>query len=353
MSMSATAARRSVEVVHTEPDRRALCRIADASADSSLAHAPEWLEVIPKAYGHAPLYLHAHDGNGGGALLPAFIVRRPFFGTAVTSMPFLDAGGPCSTSSALADKLVEDLFEQARRAGAKCVDLRCTQRLSLPNRPMEHKVNMVLPLPSDPESLWRQLDSNVRRRVRRAERSGLSVSVAGAEALDGFYAVFAHRMRELGTPVHARAFFAAVFEAFEERARLIFVAREGAVIGGLVALSFKDTLVVPWVTCLSQYFPLYPNMLLYWHTIRMACEEGYRRFDFGRSTRDCGTYHFKRQWGAEEAPLFWYSIPMNGRSSEPNGHDGRASAYATGIWQRLPLALTTNLGPRIRKYLIQ
>jgi FemAB-related protein (PEP-CTERM system-associated) len=340
-------------VLHTDADRRELRRIAEVSSDSSLAHAPEWLAVIQNAYGHNPLYLSAADANGGAGLLPAFVVRRPFFGTAVTSMPFLDTGGPCSTSAALASTLVEHLVDEARRAGAAVVDLRCTTRLTLEAQPMEHKVNMVLPLPPDANVLWRQLDSSVRSQIRKAERSGLCVEFGGEERLDDFYGVFAHRMRELGSPVHARAFFAAIFQAFEQNVRLAFVTRDGRAIGGLLALAFKDTIVVPWASCLSQHFRLCPNMLLYWHTIRTACDEGFRRFDFGRSTRDSGTYRFKRQWGAQEAPLFWYSIPLNGPSSETPGNGGRGFACAMGIWQRLPLAVTTNLGPRIRKYLIQ
>jgi serine/alanine adding enzyme len=351
--MTATVRRSSVAVVRTWADHCGLRRIADLSTDSSLGHAPEWWSVINQAYGHDPLYLHAEDGNGGAALLPAFVVRRPFFGAAVTSMPFLDTGGPCSTAPALAGILVSHLMDQARLAGADIVDLRCTQRLDLAVQPMEHKVNMILPLPPDSGSLWRQLGNTVRSQIRKAERSGLSVEVAGAERLDDFYAIFAHRMRELGSPIHARAFFAAIFQAFEARARLVFVIRQGRAIGGLVALSFKDTLVVPWAACLSEYFTLGPNMLLYWQTIRSAGQEGFRRFDFGRSTRDSGTYRFKRQWGAEAVPLFWYSIPTNGRCRTRSGNSGRGLACAAGIWQRLPLAVTSNLGPRIRKYLIQ
>lgn len=351
--MSPMACDVPIHVVLTQAHDRGLGRIVDASGDASLAHAPEWLSVIRTVYRHDPVYLRAEDDDGRAALLPAFVVRRPFFGAAVTSMPFLDAGGPCGTSPALADALVAHLLEYASRTDAEVVDLRCRQRLNLAIEPMEHKVNMILRLPSDPETLWRQLDSSVRNQIRKAERGGLMVEVAGADRLDDFYAIFAHRMRELGSPVHARAFLAAILNGFGARARLVFVIRRGAAIGGLLALSFKDTLVVPWAACLSRHFALCPNMLLYWQTIRSACQEGFRQFDFGRSTRDSGTYRFKRQWGAEPVPLFWYSIPMNGRHREARGENGRGAAYAAGIWQRLPVAVTRTLGPRIRRYLTQ
>ena len=67
---------------------------------------------------------------------------------------------------------------------------------------------------------------------------------------------------------------------------------------------------MPWAACSKEHFALCPNMLLYWETIRTACADGFARFDFGRSTRQSGTYRFKRQWGAQEEPLFWYRIPI-------------------------------------------
>jgi FemAB-related protein (PEP-CTERM system-associated) len=340
--------------------------VIPTAGNPHLAHAPEWAAVIQRAYGHEPLYLAARDGGGRTAVLPAFVVRRPFFGTAVTSMPFLDGGGPCSDSPEVAGSLVEMLADEARRLGAAFVELRCSQRLPIAWDPSEQKVNLTLPLPSNPDVLWRELDKSVRNQVRKAERSGLSVDFGGAEYLDAFYATFASRMRELGSPVHNRRFFRAIVDEFGSQVRVGLVRRGGVPVGGLIALSFRETLTVPWASCLSEYRSLCPNMLLYWETIRAACLEGFRRFDFGRSSRGSGTYRFKRQWGAEESPLFWYTIPINARVNESDdgsecaerdraaGGPGRGLAsWVTTAWQHLPLAVTRCVGPQIRRYLIQ
>jgi CelD/BcsL family acetyltransferase involved in cellulose biosynthesis len=153
--------------------------------------------------------------------------------------------------------------------------------------------------------------------------------------------------------VHARRFFDEVFQAFGGRARLSMVRKAGTPIGGLVSLTFKDVLVVPWAACLRQYLTLCPNMLLYWETIRTGCREGLRRFDFGRSSRGSGTYRFKRQWGAREEQLSWYTIPLGGRRVPARPSAGRGAAILTGSWRHLPLAVTRRLGPHIRKYLTQ
>ncbi|HSL20177.1 MAG TPA: GNAT family N-acetyltransferase [Vicinamibacterales bacterium] len=329
-------------------------RIVEASSRSALAHSPEWFSLIQRAYGHSPLYLQVDDGEGHTAVLPAFVVRRPFFGTVVTSMPFLDSGGPCGSSPAMRRMLVEHLVSEARRIGARAVELRCSERIEIPVAPSENKVNMSLPLPADPDRLWRQLEKQVRNQVRKAERSGLAIEFGGAEKLASFYEAFVVRMRELGSPVHAPEFLSAVLDAFGPRARVALVRKGGTTVGGLIALAFKDRVAVPWATSLREYFSLCPNMLLYWETLRAACREGFRRFEFGRSSRHSGTYQFKCQWGAQEEPLFWYTIPVAGAAAAlpRQGPDASAPLLARA-WQRLPLAVTRHLGPRIRRYLIQ
>lgn len=323
---------------------------------AKLAHAPEWCTVIRKAYGHEPLYLTAEDGEGRLGVLPAFVVRRPLFGTIVTSMPFLDSGGPCSASPELAATLVERLIAESRRIKACTVELRCAERLPIAAPPMEIKVNLTLPLCADPAAMWRRLDGSVRNQVRKAQRSGLAVDVCGADALPAFYEIFAARMRDLGSPVHALAFFESVFDSFKTRARIVIVQTGSTPVGALVALASHDRLVVPWAACRKDYFSLCPNMLLYWETIRTGCIEGFRCFDFGRSSRGSGTYRFKRQWGAAEEPLFWYRI----RLREPADASHAAAGAGTGLlapaaaaWRRLPLFVTKRLGPPIRRYLVQ
>ena len=329
-------------------------RIVEGSAEAALAHAPEWLPIIHRSYGHDPFYLSAEDDHGGCAVLPAFVVRRPFLGAVVTSMPFLDSGGPCGSSPALGRILIEHLIAEARGIGARAIELRCSERIDIGARPAEHKVNMTLSIPDDPDRLWHRLDKDVRYQIRKAERSGLTVNAGGAEQLESFYDVLSVRMRELGSPVHARRFLAAVLEQFGTRAHVLLVHKGRTVIGGLMTIAFKDRLTVPWASCLKEHFSLCPNMLLYWEALRRACAASFKRFDFGRSTRDSGTHRFKQQWGAEEEPLFWYSIPAGASSSvEPRTERGPGLAFLARTWQHLPLGLTRHVGPRLRGYLTQ
>jgi FemAB-related protein (PEP-CTERM system-associated) len=318
-----------------------------------LAHAPEWAEVIAAAYGHAPRYLRLTEAHGTSALLPAFLVRRPLGGAVLTSMPFLDGGGPCAAADASRGALVEHLIATARAEGAGALEIRTNQPLPVALPLQTHKVNMILPLPPEPEALWQSLSPKVRNQVRKAERSGLVVVEGGAELLDDFYTVFAENMRDLGSPVHSRAFFSHMLSAFDAAARILVVRKDSDTLGGLVALNFKQTMHVPWASCLRRHAALCPNMLLYWSILERSSRAGFRWFDFGRSTRGNGTHQFKRQWGAQEHSLYWYTLRLDGRSDGNGSDEGRLARHAVRLWQRLPVAVSRVLGPRIRRYLIQ
>jgi FemAB-related protein (PEP-CTERM system-associated) len=325
----------------------------DESPHAHLAMAPHWYEVIQRAYAHQPLYFSAQDGAAGRAVLPAFRVHHWLLGTVVTSMPFLDAGGPCGASPGTKHRLADRLLTEARALGAGRVELRCTAPLALPVQPSLEKVTLVLPLPSDPDRLWRSLDPKVRNQVRKAERSGLSIEIGGIDRLDEFYSVFAVNMRDLGSPLHAKTFFRVILEGFGQSARVILALKDTTPLGGLIALAFKDTVYVPWASSLRQYAPFCPNMLLYWEALRLGCKNGFSRFDFGRSSRRSGTYRFKRQWGAAESQLYWYTIPLGpGRAAQVSAEDGKWATMSQ-LWRRLPVGISRMLGPKIRKYLTQ
>src|SRR4051812_44583170 len=171
------------------------------SGRAQLAHAAEWFTIITRAYGHHALYIAAHRDAETWGVLPAFVVRRPLFGTVVTSMPFLDSGGPCSASPEIDALLVDRLIAEARRLGARLVELRCANRLAIDAEPSSSKVNMTLAL-DQPSEIWRRFGKGVRNQIRKAERAGLTVAFGAHDSLPAFYDTFAERMHDLGSPVH-------------------------------------------------------------------------------------------------------------------------------------------------------
>jgi FemAB-related protein (PEP-CTERM system-associated) len=206
---------------------------------------------------------------------------------------------------------------------------------------------MLLRLERDAAKGWERLDRKVRNQVRKAEKSQLTARAGGAELLDRFYGVFARNMRDLGTPVYSRGFFAAVLAAFPDTARVFLVDSGEVTVAAAITLSYRDTIENPWASSLREYRSLSPNTLMYWRMLEHAMATGHSTFDFGRSTPNEGTFHFKQQWGAEPTPLHWEYVLANGNSLPNLSPSNPKYRAAIALWTRLPLAVANRLGPHI------
>lgn len=321
------------------------------SSKASVCHHSLWQPIIQHTYGHQPFYLMARSDDRVRGVLPLFLVKSRFFGKSLTSVPFLDYGGICADDDAAARSLLEQALHLLQECGADYVELRqCTAPAQAGTLRLD-KFGMRLDLSPGAEAVWRSFPAKVRNQVRKAEKSGLRACVGGAELLDEFYPVFVANMRDLGSPVHDRAFFACMLAEFGSQARFVLVRDGHRPVGGLVCLLFKDTVTIPWASSLRQYLTKCPNNLLYWEAMQYACAQGYRCFDFGRSSIDSGTYNFKRQWGAKPVQIYWQVLNTNGDQSVAFLTNNSKFQMAIEIWKRLPISFTQILGPHIRKYL--
>jgi serine/alanine adding enzyme len=317
--------------------------------DATGYHRWEWRDVFAAAHRYPMHYLAARQNGRVTGVLPLAEIRSRLFGRALSSLPYVNYGGVLSTTDAAGLALVAEAERLARRLSSGYVVLRHRRRQfdALPWR--GHKVTMLLPLEQSTEAMWTALDKKVRNQIRKAEKSGLTAASGGLELLDGFYAVFAENMRDLGTPVYGRELFARILAAFPDDARLHVVRHDGRTIAGALSYAYGDTVEVPSASSLREHRSLCPNHLMYWSIIGESIAQGRRIFDFGRSTPDDGTYHFKEQWGAAPEPLAWEYI-LAGRTEVPS-EDRHSSKYRMmiGAWQRLPVAVATAAGPFIAR----
>jgi FemAB-related protein (PEP-CTERM system-associated) len=159
--------------------------------------------------------------------------------------------------------------------------------------------------------------------------------------------VFARNMRDLGTPVYSRRLFEEVMRAFPDRAQLHVVRLNGLPVAAGVTYRTSTMVQLPWASSIRSYNALCPNVLLYWDAIQFAQESGAGVFDMGRSTPNEGTFKFKAQWGAEPVPLNWeYQLLTPGELPNVSPANPKYQ-FAIALWQRLPLSVTTRVGPMI------
>lgn len=328
-------------------------RFVEQHPAATVAHLSGWGRIAAAAYGHTAVSVVAVDDGEPIGVLPLVLLRSRLFGRRLVSMPFLDYGGVLVAPGAAArgtieQALVDEALAVAREAGVHSLSLRQLHAVPLPQPTATDRVTMLLPL-TTVGAMWKALPSERRNRVRKGEKSGLTPTWCGPEALDEFYRVFAVNMRDLGSPVHSRAFFRLMLEELRDAARVLLVRdRDARTVGAAVCLFFRDTIMVPWVSSLREAFALCPNFVLYWEVIRRGCDEGYRTLDLGRSFKNAGTYEFKRQWGGHPHTLPWIFIDTAPGAAPSLERDTSRFATLVRMWKRLPVPAANALGPWIR-----
>ncbi|MBD1399619.1 FemAB family XrtA/PEP-CTERM system-associated protein [Pelovirga terrestris] len=317
-----------------------------------------WSRAISSAYGHKLYQLMATDTNGNTTgTLPLVHIKHPIFGNTLFSMPYADLGGVIADDDQIATALIEQATQIASDNKIPVIELRQGSELNhntgsfYQSAASAHKVRMVLDLPETADVLMAGFKAKLRSQIRRPQKDGLTTVSGGMELLDDFYRVFAENMRDLGSPVHAKKFIAAVLSEFAHQARIFLVHKNDEVYAVSITLGCGNTLYNPWASSLRRHSASSPNMLLYWAMLEYACDHGFKRFDFGRSTPGEGTFKFKQQWGAVEVPLHWLALTRT-LSLEPSSSQQKSKfEMAMQLWQKLPVSLTKVVGPPLRKYI--
>jgi len=310
-------------------------------------HLRGWLEVIKRAFGHEGVCLAAERDDRLVGILPIVFFNSRLFGRFAVSLPFVNYGGALADSTEVGDALLAAAVDRTQAAGGSHLELR-HKRQKFPTLQSKcHKVAMTLRLAASAERQWNELDRKVRNQIRKGEKSALAAESGGLELVPGFYEVFARNMRDLGTPVYSRRFFDEVCRTFPDQTR-VFVVRAGDRPVAASLLHWMGRVIeVPWASALREFNSQSANVFLYWQMLKFAVEQGFTTFDFGRSTPDEGTFHFKKQWGAEPHPLVWEYWVANARPLPNLSPKNPKYDLAIRVWQRLPVGLATALGPHI------
>ena len=313
-------------------------------------HRFAWKALLEEVFGHECEYLVARGESGGLAgVLPLVRVKSIIFGHYLVSMPFLNYGGPLGTAEAVT-ALGATAVAEARRSGAKLVELRSRVALPLEMSVSHRKITVVLDLPRDSETLFKSFPAKLRSQLRRPQKEGVTVRF-GADQVEPFFHVFSRHMRDLGTPTLPRRFFDQVAARFADDSWFACAWHEGRPIAAGAGFRWGTEFEMTWASSLTQFNRIAPNMLLYWEFMQRAVAEGVQLFNFGRCTPDGGTHRFKKQWGSRDEALWWYQHADGAAAVSTPSPDSGAFALGPRIWKHLPLPLATALGPRIVRFI--
>lgn len=320
--------------------------------NAALYHRYDWRRVVERSFRHQNHYFAAIDANSNiVGILPTTRLTSRLFGDFAVALPYFNYGGVLADNTDITQKLLDYASGFYETLGAKHLEVRSTIPDVCTWPVTTDKVSMIRPLPQNTERLGLELGAKIRSQIKRAQRENVEIEIGGIDLLKPFYHVFSINMRDLGTPVYSKSFFANILRQWPKLATIAVIKVNGRPVATAFLLSHGDMLEIPWASTLKEANPMSINMLLYWEVLSLAIRTGHSFFDFGRSTKEANTYRFKKQWGAKPIQHYWYYWLRDGEELPKLKPDNPKFALLIKIWRLMPVALTKLLGPFIVKNL--
>ena len=307
-----------------------------------------WLQVLKDGLQYEPFCIVTkRSGTILGALQLHYVKSR-LFGRYLVSSPYVNVGGINCIDDSCNAALIAAAVDLANKLDVDHLQLRHEQEYQSAsfNGNLTYKVHMRLSLQNSVDQLRASLKSKVRSQVKKSESCGLSVCWGTHQLLDDFYQVFARNMRDLGTPVYGKGLFRSVLEQFGNEAEICVLKDGQKPAAAALLIHGSGTTEVPSASTIREYNKVNANMYMYYQLLSRAVERGQEVFDFGRSSKDSGTYKFKKQWGAVPTSSFWQYYLRRG-SLDDLRPENKSFEWKIKMWKKLPVWLTRMIGPGI------
>jgi hypothetical protein len=364
--------------------------------DALIYHHPTWLHALEKEYGQQCVSLACEDEQGClRAILPLFYTRglplslgRNVTGRRLSSLPRTPVAGPLAVDPESAATVIRAAMDLVRSRpgiqleiktpiqgldqlveGLVSVPWRSTYIQELPSTseglPWEEYCEAVrLPKQCGPCKECRRLrfgnakkQHKVKWAVNKAIKLGLQVREADTEAdLADWYRLYLKTMRHNSVPPRPYRLFQELWFNMRGEGGLCLLLAEQQLggrkrtVAGSIFLRFGQTLFYAFTGCDPADFPLHPHDIIQLESMRSACKQGLRWYDFGEVAEDHeGLAQFKGKWGALPKQLCRYYFP---HESKPTPVEAGGTAGLTRkLWRLLPCRVTELLGDWIYRYM--
>jgi hypothetical protein len=284
----------------------------DAGWDADLAacngatffHGSSWARVLQEAYGYRPVYFVRRRPSQIESLLPMMEVDSWLTGRRGVSLPFTDECPPLCADACQFKGLYQEALDYAKDRNWKYLECRGGLILFEGAKPSVTFTGHRLDLNGGDAALFDRATSSVRRAVRKAEQSGLTIEFS-RELSDvrAFYRLLCKTRKRHGVPPQPFEFFASIQRhVLEAKQGWVVVARIGRVpVAGAIYFHFGRAAIYKFGASDEAYLHLRANNLVMWEAIKRYSREGFEVLDFGRTSLiNRGLQNFKLSWGTVE-----------------------------------------------------
>ena len=317
--------------------------------DATIFHRMAWQRSAARTFGYRFRGLLALRDDRTAGVLPLFQVPGFPVGTSLISTPLAVYGGVVADDDAAGAAIRDAARAMGETLGARYVELRGGMRFEgLPVKDLY--VTFRRPMVSSHDANFTAIPRKQRTSIRAGQKRGLTHRTGGAELLDRFYPIYSHSVRNLGTPVFPRRLFTILMEEHPDESGILLVETDGHFVAAVLSFFDRGQVLPYYAGTLRGAYRYSASDYMYWSLMCHAADRGCTVFDFGRSKRDTGAFHYKRHWGFEPTPLaYQYDLVKDRAVPDLSPRNPRFS-LAIQAWRMLPLPVAERIGPAIVRY---
>ena len=313
-----------------------------------VVHLSGWKQVLETTFPHMKGHYYAvvdPKTNEIKAGLPLFDVRSWLTGNRLVSIPFATLCDPLVSSAEEMEVLRREaihLFEKKNFSYLEIKMLHVAPFVESKNFADEcFFKHHYLELADGPDALWRNFNYKaVRYEINKAGKHNLTVRAAEGESdFAQFYRLYTITRKRLGLPSQPRPFFKTLWDTFAPSGNvaILLAEFEGSIIAAHFLLQFSGRVSAEAVGWDIGHSRTSPNHFLFWEGIRSACENGFRIYDFGRtSPNNRHLMNFKKRWGTQVADLHSFCHPLRSYSGIVDRESSRAYKLARLAYRKAP-----------------
>jgi hypothetical protein len=270
-----------------------------------------WSEVLKEGLGGTPLYFYLKKGGEIVAGLPAVLLNFRVLKILYASIPY----GHFIGEKAYFPVLLELVEEELRRRGIDQVRI-VESPFSEPYRidafePIGAKCTLVDLQGMDEEKIWSAYKRYIRRDVRKAEKSGVTIRIGTSrEDVQTFHALYLASMeRNKALAKYPFRWFEAIHKVIVEKGvgTFLLASLNQATIAGVVLIHSPAVTHYFHNGSRHEFLKYCPNELLIHFSLKEAIGRGDSCFDFmGSDPQDLSLIHFKEKWGGHSLNIHTY-----------------------------------------------
>ncbi|MCJ8321262.1 MAG: FemAB family PEP-CTERM system-associated protein [Colwellia sp.] len=321
----------------------------------SFFHLSGWQSVIKNCFSHTCFYLYAELDDKICGVLPLVEVNSKLFGHALISTPFCVYGGAITNSPDITRQLEQQACELAEQLEVDYLELRYKTQQDTSLLLKQTSSTFGCQLGDNDENILANVKKKQRAVIRHSLKNELSFTSTvknNDQVFDRFYQLLSISYRNLGSPIFSKNYFKELVNVFGDDVDIAVITDKNNKPSTAVMNFYFNEQVLPYYgggNADARY--LKSADFMYYQVMCSAREKGYSLFDFGRSKNDGGPYKYKKSWGMEPQPLYYYYHLVKAKSLPNLSPNNPKYKFFIALWQKLPLKISQFIGPFLSKYL--